>query len=40
MRSTSYEMPDWMNYKLESRLPGEIATTSYMQMAPLDTIRK
>jgi len=23
MQSTSYEMPDWMKHKLESRLPGE-----------------
>ena len=28
MQSTSYEMPGWMNEKLESRLPGEISTTS------------
>ena len=27
MWSTSYEMPDWMNLKLESRLPGEVSTT-------------
>ena len=25
-------MPDWMNCKLESRLPGEILTISDMQM--------
>ena len=25
-------MPGWMCYKLESRLPGEISTTSDMQM--------
>ena len=25
----------WMNHKLESRLPGEISTTSDMQMIPL-----
>ena len=25
----------WMNHKLESRLPGEILTTSDMQMTPL-----
>ena len=25
----------WMNHKLESRLWGEISTTSYMQMMPL-----
>ena len=28
-------MPDWMSHKLESRLPGEIATSSDMQMIPL-----
>ena len=28
MQGTSYEMPCWMNPKLESRLPGEISTTS------------
>ena len=28
MQSTSGKMPDWMNHKLESRLPGEIAITS------------
>ena len=28
-------MPGWMNHKLESRLPEEISTTSYMQMIPL-----
>ena len=27
-------MPGWMNHKLESRLPGEISTTSDMQMIP------
>ena len=26
--STSYEMPAWMNHKLESWLPGKISTTS------------
>ena len=35
MQSTSCEMPGWMNHKLESRLPGEISTTSDMQMIPL-----
>ena len=35
MQSTSYEMPGWVNHKLESRLPGEISTTSDMQMTPL-----
>ena len=34
MQSTSCEMPDWMKQKLESRLPGEISTTSDMQMTP------
>ena len=35
MQSTSSEMLGWMNYKLESRLPGEISTTSDMQMTLL-----
>ena len=35
MQSTSCEMQAWMNHKLESRLPGEISTTSDMQMIPL-----
>ena len=35
MQSTSCEMLDWMNHKLESRLPGEISMTSSMQMIPL-----
>ena len=34
-QSTSCEMQGWMNHKLESRLPGEISTTSNMQMTPL-----
>ena len=34
MQSTSWEMLNWMKYKLESRLPGEISITSNMQMAP------
>ena len=25
-------MPDWMNYKLESKLPGKVSTISDMQM--------
>ena len=29
------KMPGWLNHKLESRLPGEISTTSYMQMISL-----
>ena len=35
MQSTSCEMSDCMNHKLESRLPGEISTTSDMQMISL-----
>ena len=35
MQSTLYEMPDWMNHKLKSRLPGEISTTSDMQIITL-----
>ena len=35
MQSTLYEMPDWMNHKLKSRLPGEISTTSDGQIIPL-----
>ena len=35
MQSTSCEMLGWMTYKLESRFPGEISTTSDMQMIPL-----
>ena len=35
MQSTSCEMPGWMSHKLESRLLGEISTTSDMQMIPL-----
>ena len=34
MQSTSCEMPGWMKHKLESRLLGEISTTSDMQMTP------
>ena len=34
MQSTSCKMPGWMKYKLESRLPWEIYTTSDMQMIP------
>ena len=29
-QSTSWEMPGWMNPKVESRLPGEIIATSAM----------
>ena len=34
MQSTSCEMPDCMNHILESRLLGEILTTSAIQMTP------
>ena len=34
MQCTSCEMPGWMKHKLESRLPGEIAITSDVQMTP------
>ena len=33
-QSTPWEMPGWTKYKLESRLLGEISTTSDMQMTP------
>ena len=33
-QNTSCEMLGWMKHKLESRLPGEISTTSDMQMTP------
>ena len=32
MQSTSCTMPGWINHKLETRLPGEISTTSDTQM--------
>ena len=35
IQSTSWEMLGWMSHKLESRLPGEISTTSVPQMIPL-----
>ena len=34
IQSTSCKMPCWMKHKLESRLPGETAITSDMQMKP------
>ena len=36
MQSTSCEMLDWMKDKLESRLPGEIPTTSDNQIIHSD----
>ena len=35
MQSISCEILVWMIQKLEARLPGEISTTSDMQMIPL-----
>ena len=35
MQSTPCEVQGWMNHKLESRLLGEISTTSDMQKIPL-----
>ena len=35
LKITSCEMLGWMNDKLESRLPGEISTTSDMKIIPL-----
>ena len=40
MQSTSYEMPGWMNHKLESRLSRKISTTSDMQMISLLTAER
>ena len=34
MQSISCKMPGCINHKLESRLPGEISITSYMQIIP------
>ena len=34
MQSTSYDVPGWMKYKLESSLPGVISITSDMQVTP------
>ena len=35
IQSTSHQVLGWMTHKLESRLPGEISTTSDVQMIPL-----
>ena len=32
LQSISFKMPGWMNHKLKSRVPGEILTTSDIQM--------
>ena len=34
LQSTKRKMLGWMKHKLESRLPGEISITSYIQMTP------
>ena len=34
IQSISCETSGWMKHKLESRLPGEISVSSYMQMTP------
>ena len=34
IQSTSCEMPGWMKHELELRLPGEISTTSDIQVTP------
>ena len=34
MQNTSCKMPGWMKHKLESKFPGEISTTSDIQMIP------
>ena len=34
VQRASCEMPGWMKHKLVSRLPGEIAITSDVQMTP------
>ena len=34
VKSTSWEILDWMKHKLESRLSGEISITSDIQMTP------
>ena len=35
MQSASWKMQDWINHKREPRFPGEISTTSDIQMIPL-----
>ena len=35
IQSTSCKTPGWMKHKLDSRLLGEVSTTSDMQMIPL-----
>ena len=40
MQNTSCEMAGWMKHKLESRLPGEISTTSDTQITYMDSAYK
>ena len=40
MQSTSWEMPGWMNHKLESRRQGEISITSDIQLKNHSNVRK
>ena len=35
MQSISFEILGWIEHKLESRFPGEISTTSDIQITPL-----
>ena len=35
MQSTSHKMQGWVTHKVESRLPGEISTTSHIQKTSL-----
>ena len=35
MQSTLSKMPGWVNHKPDSSLPGEMSTTSDIQMIPL-----
>ena len=39
MQGASRELLGWMNHKLESRLPGEISTTSDIQMIPPQKVK-
>ena len=32
MQNTSCKMPSWVDHKLESRVPGEVSTSSDMQI--------
>ena len=40
MQSKSYKMSGWMKHKLKSRLLGQIAITSDMQMTPPNLCQK